>query len=70
MPHHSSPLLTHTVAEALLVARRLAEIYDDRLYLTLAFHGSPSDKMLNRGLLAITKSMNLRTRLGISLRWA
>ena len=36
-----------------------AEIYNDRLYLTLAFHGSPSDKMLNRGLLAVAQRLEL-----------
>ena len=46
-------------AEALAVARRLAEIYDDRLYLTLAFHGSPSDKLINRGLLAVAQRLEL-----------
>jgi hypothetical protein len=45
--------------EALLAARRLADIYADRLYVALAFHGSPSDKVVNRGLLAIAQRLEL-----------
>jgi hypothetical protein len=46
-------------AEALLVAQRLTEIYADRLYLALSFHGSPSEKVINRGLLAVAQHLEL-----------
>jgi DNA polymerase III subunit alpha len=45
--------------EALLVAQRLAEIYANRLYLALSFHGSPSNKVINRGLLAVAQRLEL-----------
>jgi DNA polymerase III alpha subunit len=40
-------------AEALVAAGRLGDIYGDRLYVALGFHGSPADKVVNRGLLAV-----------------
>ncbi|MBV9577969.1 MAG: PHP domain-containing protein, partial [Chloroflexi bacterium] len=46
-------------AEALLAARRLADIYGDRLFVALCFHGSPADKVLNRGLLAVAQHLEL-----------
>ena len=46
-------------AEALVAARRLAEMYGDRLYVALCFHGSPSDKVINRGLLAVAQHLEL-----------
>ncbi|MBV9601768.1 MAG: PHP domain-containing protein [Chloroflexi bacterium] len=45
--------------EALLTARRLADIYGDRLYVALCFHGSPADKVVNRGLLAVAQHLEL-----------
>jgi DNA polymerase-3 subunit alpha len=45
--------------EALAVARRLADIYGDGLYVSLVFHGSPTDKVVNRGLLAIAQRLEL-----------
>jgi DNA polymerase-3 subunit alpha len=45
--------------EALAMARRLADIYGGRLYISLVFHGSPTDKVVNRGLLAIAQRLEL-----------
>jgi DNA polymerase III alpha subunit len=45
--------------EALAMGRRFAEIYGDRLYMSLVFHGSPTDKVVNRGLLAIAQRLEL-----------
>src|SRR5438132_1737880 len=41
------------------LVRRLMEIYSDRLYLELAFHGNPAEKLVNRGLVAIAQRMDL-----------
>ena len=38
---------------------RLMELYPDRLYLELAFHGNPAEKLVNRGLVAIAQRMDL-----------
>lgn len=43
--------------EALAIARRLADMYGDRLYASLVFHGSATDKVVNRGLLAIAQRL-------------
>lgn len=45
--------------EAMTMARRLADIYGDRLYVSLVFHRSPTDKVVNRGLLAIAQRLEL-----------
>src|SRR5262249_51529908 len=45
--------------EAYRVARRLMELYPGRLYLELAFHGNPAEKLINRGLVAIAERMEL-----------
>src|SRR5213595_3140000 len=45
--------------EAYGLARRLMELYPDRLYLELAYHGNPAEKLVNRGLVAIAQRMDL-----------
>jgi len=45
--------------EAVGLVRRLMELYPDRLYLELAFHGNPAEKLVNRGLVAIAQRMDL-----------
>jgi DNA polymerase III alpha subunit len=45
--------------EALAIARRLADTYGDRLYVSLVFHGSATDKVVNRGRLAIAQRLEL-----------
>jgi len=45
--------------EAYGLVRRLMELYSDRLYLELAFHGNPAEKLVNRGLVAIAQRMDL-----------
>src|SRR5215204_6337204 len=35
------------------------EVYPDRLYLELSFHGNPAEKLVNRGLVAIAQRMDL-----------
>ena len=45
--------------EAFGLARRLMELYPDRLYLELAFHGNAAEKLVNRGLVAIAQRMEL-----------
>jgi hypothetical protein len=41
------------------LGRRLTDIYGDRLYVSLVFHGSPSDKVVNRGLLGVAQRLEL-----------
>ena len=45
--------------EAYGLVHRLMELYPDRLYLELAFHGNPAEKLVNRGLVAIAQRMDL-----------
>ncbi len=45
--------------EAFSLVRRLMELYPDRLYLELAYHGNPAEKLVNRGLVAIAQRMDL-----------
>jgi DNA polymerase-3 subunit alpha len=45
--------------EAYGLARRLMELYPNRLYLELAFHGNAAEKLVNRGLVAIGQRMQL-----------
>jgi DNA polymerase-3 subunit alpha len=45
--------------EAYGLARRLMDLYPNRLYLELAFHGHPAEKLVNRGLLTIAQRMAL-----------
>jgi DNA polymerase-3 subunit alpha len=47
--------------EAFGLTRRLMELYPSRLYLELAFHGNPVEKLVNRGLVAIAQRMDLPT---------
>src|SRR5579859_1197582 len=45
--------------EALGLTRRLMELYPNRLYLEMAFHGNAAEKLVNRGLVAIAQRMEL-----------
>lgn len=45
--------------EAYGLVRRLMELYPDRLYLELAYHGNAAEKLVNRGLVAIAQRMDL-----------
>jgi DNA polymerase-3 subunit alpha len=45
--------------EAFGLARRLMDLYPNRLYLELAFHGNAAEKLVNRGLVAIAQRMEL-----------
>src|ERR1700716_3339744 len=45
--------------EALGLTRRLMEMYPNRLYLELAFHGNSAEKLVNRGLVAPAQRMEL-----------
>ncbi len=45
--------------EAYGLVRRLMELYPNRLYLELAFHGHAAEKLVNRGLVAIAQRMEL-----------
>src|SRR5579859_5731216 len=45
--------------EAFSLVRRLMELYPDRLYLELAYHGNPAEKLVNRGLVAIAQRLDL-----------
>jgi DNA polymerase-3 subunit alpha len=45
--------------EAYGLVRRLLELCSDRLYLELAFHGNPAEKLVNRGLMTIAQRMEL-----------
>ena len=45
--------------EALGLTRRLMELYPNRLYLELAFHGNSAEKLVNRGLVALAQRMEL-----------
>jgi DNA polymerase III subunit alpha len=45
--------------EAYGLVRRLMELYPNRLYLELAFHGNAAEKLVNRGLIAIAQRMEL-----------
>jgi DNA polymerase III alpha subunit len=45
--------------EAFAGVRRRMELYPDRLYLELAYHGNTAEKeLVNRGLVAITQHMD------------
>jgi DNA polymerase III alpha subunit len=56
--------------EALAIARRLANMYGDRLYVSLVFHGSDTDKVVNRGLLAIAQRLELGVVASNAVRFA
>jgi DNA polymerase III subunit alpha len=45
--------------EAFGLVRRLMELYPARLYLELAYHNHPLEKLVNRGLVAIARRMDL-----------
>jgi hypothetical protein len=45
--------------EAVSLARWLAELFPDRLYLELAYHGNPREKLLNRSLTALAETLDL-----------
>src|SRR5438105_862637 len=45
--------------EALGLTRRLMELYSNRLYLELAFHGNSAEKLVNRGLVALAQRTEL-----------
>jgi DNA polymerase-3 subunit alpha len=45
--------------EAFGLVRRLMELYPNRLYFELAFHGNAAEKLVNRGLVAIAQRMEL-----------
>jgi DNA polymerase-3 subunit alpha len=45
--------------EAVPLARHLAELFPDRLYLELAYHGQPREKLLNRVLMALGRKLDL-----------
>jgi DNA polymerase-3 subunit alpha len=45
--------------EAYGLTRRLMELYPGRLYLELAYHHNPLEKLVNRGLIAIAQRMEL-----------
>jgi DNA polymerase-3 subunit alpha len=46
-------------AEALALARQLASIFPDRLYLELAYHGQPLDRLVNRHVIAVGQRLDL-----------
>ncbi|MBV9323914.1 MAG: DNA polymerase III subunit alpha [Chloroflexi bacterium] len=45
--------------ESFGVVRRLMDLYPGRLYLELAYHGNPAERLVNRGLVAIAQRMEL-----------
>ncbi len=45
--------------EALARTRWLSELFPDRLYLELAYHGQPREKLINRGLVALSQLLDL-----------
>jgi DNA polymerase III subunit alpha len=45
--------------EALPLARHLRELFPDRFYLELAYHGHPREKVINRALMAIANRLEL-----------
>ncbi len=45
--------------EALPLARHLRELFPDRFYLELAYHGHPREKVVNRALMAIANRLEL-----------
>ncbi|MBV9580422.1 MAG: hypothetical protein JO057_17715, partial [Chloroflexi bacterium] len=55
---------------SLLAARRLADIYADRLYVALCFHSSTADKVINRGLLAVAQRLELGVVAANAVRFA
>jgi DNA polymerase-3 subunit alpha len=44
---------------ALARTRWLSELFPDRLYLELAYHGQPREKLINRGLVALSQLLDL-----------
>jgi DNA polymerase-3 subunit alpha len=45
--------------EAVPLARRLAELFPDRFYLEVAYHGHPREKLVNRALMALGSKLDL-----------
>ena len=45
--------------EALPLARHLRDLFPDRFYLELAYHGHPREKVINRALMAIANRLEL-----------
>jgi DNA polymerase III alpha subunit len=45
--------------EAFPLARRLRKLFPDRLYLEIAYHGHPREKLLNRALMALCHRFDL-----------
>jgi DNA polymerase-3 subunit alpha len=45
--------------EALPLARHLRELFPDRFYLELAYHGHPREKVVNRALMAVASRLEL-----------
>ena len=46
-------------AEAIALARQLAAIFPDRLYLELAYHGQPLDRLVNRHVITLAQRLDL-----------
>jgi len=45
--------------EALPLARRLRELFPERFYLELSYHGHPREKVINRALMAVADRLEL-----------
>ena len=41
------------------LARHLRELFPDRFYLELSYHGHPREKLVNRGLMALSERLEL-----------
>jgi DNA polymerase III alpha subunit len=60
---------THPV-EAVPLARWLAELFPERLYLELSYHGNPREKLLNRALMALGQMLDLPLVVTNAVRYA
>jgi DNA polymerase-3 subunit alpha len=65
--HSSNPA---EPVEAYGLVRRLMDLYPGRLYLELAFHGNPAERLVNRGLVAIAERMELPLVASNAVRFA
>ena len=45
--------------EAFALTRRLSELFPDRLYLEISYHGHPREKVVNRALMALSNRFDL-----------
>src|SRR5687767_3583589 len=56
--------------EALMLARRLRDVFGDRLYFELAFHGRAVDELVNRGLVALSERLEVALVATNAVRYA